>query len=84
MHRYQPSGTATIIVLAQENPKQPGSRARNRFDLYKTGMTVQEFLDSGGLTADIYYDISRAYIAVSDYPYSEILSRLINRFYPPL
>ena len=22
MHRYQPSGTATIIVLAQENPKQ--------------------------------------------------------------
>ena len=47
-------------------------------------MTVQEFLDAGGLIADIYYDISRAYIAVSDYPYSEILSRLINRFYPPL
>ena len=83
MRRYQPSGTATIIVLAQENPKQPGSMARNRFNLYQAGMTVQEFLNAGGLVADIYYDISRAYIAVSDYPHSEILSHLINRFYPP-
>ena len=84
MRRYQPSGSATIIVLVQENPKQPGSSAKNRFDLYKTGMTVQEFLNAGGLNADIYYDISRAYIAVSDYPYSKILSLMINRFYPSL
>ncbi len=79
MHRYQPSGEAIIIVLAQENPKQPGSRARNRFGLYKNGMTVQEFLNAGGLIADIYFDISRAYIAVSDYPYSEMRSRLVDR-----
>ena len=79
MHRYQPSGEATIIVIAHENPKQPGSRSRTRFGLYRSGMTVQEFLNVGGLIADIYFDISRAYIAVSDYPYSEMLSRLADK-----
>jgi hypothetical protein len=34
-------------------------------------MTVQEFLDSGGLIGDIYWDLSRAFIVVSDYPYGQ-------------
>ena len=68
---YKPSPNAIITKLVQGNPKEPGSRARRRFGFYRSGMTVQEFLDSGGLIGDIYWDLSRAFIVVSDYPYGQ-------------
>ena len=79
MPKYQPSREAIITILAEENPKRPGSRARRRFGLYRNGMAVQEFLNAGDTLGDIYYDISHAYVAVLDYPYSGALSRLIDR-----
>ena len=73
---YRPLPDATITVLAPENPKQRGSQARIRFEHYRTGMTVQEYLDACGIIGDIYHDISRAFIAVSDYPYADVVARM--------
>ena len=76
MMHYRPSHDAVMTVLVTDNPKRPGSQARRRFDRYKTGMTVEEFLDAGGLLTDIYYDIGHGFIAVSDYPYREVLEAI--------
>ncbi len=73
MGPYQVSPEAIITKLVTYNPKLPGSQARTRFHHYRSGMTVQEFLDAGGRTADIYHDIARSHIATSDYPYSQIV-----------
>ena len=70
---YRPSPEAVIAKLVNGNPKRPGSAARRRFDRYRSGMTVQDFLDAGGLLGDIYHDIAHGHIAVSDYPYLEAL-----------
>ena len=74
--QYKPLPDAVITILAGYNPKRLGSAARRRFDRYRTGMTVREFLEAGGLLGDIHYDIGHGFIAVSDYPYSEILTRM--------
>lgn len=76
MPKYEPSDSAVIAVVAEGNPKRPGFSARTRFGLYRTGMTVGEFRKAGGLIGDIYYDISRGYIAVSDYPYGQMQAQL--------
>ena len=79
MMHYRPSPDAVITILVRDNPKRLGSAARRRFGRYRTGMTVEEFLEAGGLPGDIHYDIGHGFIGVSDYPYSEILSRLSGR-----
>lgn len=43
-----------ITVNAQENPKR--ADAARRFALYKTGMTVGEYIAAGGLRTDINWD----------------------------
>ena len=48
--------TAIITVLSTENPKQKGSAAHGRFELYRSGMTVAEFLSAGGTRADLSWD----------------------------
>lgn len=57
--------TAIITVLAKENPKRAGSMAAARFDLYKTGMTVAEYLEAGGRTGDLHYDAANDHIEVN-------------------
>ena len=54
-----------ITVLVQDNPKRPGSAARERFKLYRTGMTVEQFLTEGGTKADIWWDEKHGFIALS-------------------
>ena len=76
MMHYRPSHDAVITVLVTENPRRPSSQAHRRFDRYKTGMTVEKFLDAGGLLTDIHYDIGHGFIAVSDYPYREVLEAI--------
>ena len=73
---YRVSYGAVITKLVENNPKRPMTQAHKRFGHYRTGMTVQEFLDSGGQIGDIYYDIARSHIATSDFPYREIAERL--------
>lgn len=53
-----------IKVLASENPKREGSAAHKKFSLYKNGMTVGEFLDKGGTSSCIAYDVKHGYIEV--------------------
>ncbi len=73
----QPKGEATpatkprtalpegrIKVLAKENPKRVGSASRERFSLYRNGMSVTEFLKAGGSRADIRWDIKHGFIEV--------------------
>ena len=40
-----------IKLLVKDNPKRPGTRARAVFDLYKNGMTVDEFVRANGKVA---------------------------------
>lgn len=59
---------AKITVLVTENPKRKSSKAFDRFALYKTGITVQEFLDAGGTGADLTWDTRKDFIEVEDIP----------------
>ena len=53
-----------INVLVTKNPKRPTSAAGQRFDLYKPGMTVAEFLKAGEWRADIRWDAKQKFIEV--------------------
>ena len=55
---------ATIKVLSEKNPKRPTSKAYSRFEFYKTGMTVGEFIKAGGTYGDLAWDLNRKYIEV--------------------
>lgn len=48
--------TAKIKVLVTENPRKEGSNRANQFELYEDGMTVEEFLASGGRRRSIRRD----------------------------
>ena len=51
-----------IRVLVTSNPKQVNSKSRARFDLYRDGMTVEEYLAAGGIWPDIRWDLERGFI----------------------
>ena len=76
MMQYRVSYDAVIIKLAPGNPRRPGSKAHGRFGLYRTGMTVREYLEAGGLIGDIYCDIARCHIVTSDFPYNDVARRV--------
>ena len=73
---YRPSEKAIIIKIVHSNPKRVETAAYSRFDLYESGKTVGEYIKAGGKIDDIYGDIARAYIAVSDYPYTEFAQNI--------
>jgi hypothetical protein len=52
-----------IKVLVKENPKRAG--AAKRYDLYTDGMTVREYIEKGGLMADIWWDEKQKFISLS-------------------
>ena len=51
-----------IIVLVEENPKKPGSAARERLDRYRHGMTCQEAKEAGVTARDLRHDQKRGFI----------------------
>lgn len=51
-----------IVVLQAENPKRPGSKARARYDLYKSGMTRQAALTAGITGGDLRWDTKHGFI----------------------
>lgn len=53
-----------IELLAAENPKRAGTKTWHRFALYKTGMTVAEFLEAGGRRVDLSWDAQRQFIRI--------------------
>jgi Protein of unknown function (DUF2786) len=57
--------TPKIRILVAQNPKKPGSKAYARFALYKDGMTVTQFLTSGGTRSDLHYDVDHKFIDIT-------------------
>ena len=55
---------STIKLLCDGNPKRKGSLAYQRFELYKDGMTIGDYIAAGGRTGDIHYDIAAGLIEV--------------------
>jgi len=53
-----------ITVLVDKNPKREGSSAHERFNLYRTGMTVSQYVEAGGRTGDLTYDEKHSFISV--------------------
>lgn len=56
----------TITLLKPENPKRPGTKAHDRYALYKDGMTVGAFLDAGGTSGDLAHDQAHGFIKLSN------------------
>lgn len=51
-----------IEVVA--NPKRPGSKAHQRYEAYAKAHTIGEYLDRGGLKADLRYDHSHKFLTL--------------------
>ena len=62
-HKLSPS--ARITVLAKTNPHRPGSADFDRFNLYKSKMTVEEALKAGVRSRDINWHAAKGCIRVS-------------------
>ncbi len=52
-----------VKLLVKENPKR--GKSAERFAIYKTGMKVSEFVEKGGLLADVKYDLGKKFISLS-------------------
>lgn len=59
------AGGRRIQVLCT-NPKRPNSEAAERFNLYKNGMTVGEYIAAGGRQRDVTWDVKQGYIRIVD------------------
>lgn len=55
--------TQKITLLTKENPKRGG--AATRFSLYKSGMTVADYVAAGGKVQDVAWDSKKGYIKVA-------------------
>ena len=54
-----------ITLLVTDNPRKPGTGAAIRFALYRTGMTVAEYVAAGGQRSNIATDVGRGSISVA-------------------
>lgn len=57
-----PKNDPRKIVFVGPNPKKVGSASHARFELYRVGMTVSEFVAAGGTTGDVAWDAPRGFI----------------------
>lgn len=63
--QYQKKIDPRIITLVSTlNPKLPGTKSHERFSMYRSGMSVTEYMLLGGLAGDIIHDGKRGYISV--------------------
>ncbi len=56
------AGTAKIKVLTEKGANPKRGTAAARFDLYKNGMTVDEYIAAGGKRADVNWDVGQGFI----------------------
>ena len=61
---YPREAVMAITTAEGKNPKRPGSKAFDVFELYRTHKTVGAFLDNGGNYNDIAYNVGRNFIKV--------------------
>lgn len=57
--------TTDIVTVLVPNPKRPGSLTHARFELYRTGQTVGEFLAAGGRRVDLKWDEEHKFVSIS-------------------
>lgn len=63
--RQRANKKAIITIKTIDNPKRMGTLAYARFELYKDGMTVAEYVAAGGRTGDVIYDMAEGYISLT-------------------
>jgi hypothetical protein len=70
---YEGFPNRRIRKLALENPKLEGSDSSVRFDQYRTGTTIQEYIDAcddfkipNCILSDITWDAERHFISLND------------------
>jgi hypothetical protein len=61
-NRTQKIDNRVIIYLHPDNPKKPGTRAHRLWELYRLGMTADEFVAAGGRRSALRYDTEHGYI----------------------
>jgi hypothetical protein len=54
-----------IKLLVKSNPKKLGSKSYERFNKYHNGISVGEFLDKGGLSIDLKWDVEHNFIKIT-------------------
>lgn len=71
--KYKPSSIITLLADKdgnpfgpENNPKREGSKAGDRFKLYRNGMTVEAAIAAGLTRADIDFDVQKKFIAVTE------------------
>lgn len=55
-----------VVLTVVPNPKKAGSASAARYDLYRVGMTVDQFVAAGGTTADVKWDTEKGFITLGD------------------
>ena len=64
--KFESSFSKTLVIGAiKANPKKPGSAAHQRYNLYKTGMTVEAALKAGLRSEDLRWDLRKGHITLS-------------------
>jgi hypothetical protein len=53
-----------VESVVKENPKKEGTKAHERFGLYKKGMKVAEYIAAGGNRADLSWDVEHEFIKI--------------------
>jgi len=62
--KYKPEQIITLLV--DYNPKRPNSAAHASFECYEDEQTVKEFLDNGGLSISLNWDVEHGFIKIGD------------------
>lgn len=60
--RTQKIDPRVITYIIEHNPKKPGTRAFRIWELYRVGMTADEYILAGGRRSAIRYDQSHGFI----------------------
>lgn len=55
-----------VLLAVKPNPKRPGTAARDRYNLYKIGLTESQLLERGLWRSDFRHDTQRKFITWSD------------------
>ena len=63
--RQRANKKAVISIAVIANPKRPNTLACARFELYKNGMTVAEYVAAGGRTGDVLHDVAQGFITLN-------------------
>jgi hypothetical protein len=62
--RARANKKAIITYVAVPNPKRKNTLARERYELYRNGMTVAEYIAAGGRSGDVNHDAAEGHITL--------------------